>query len=125
MFDHEDNGMNKVRVNKGDLLATMKKNKEKHVITFRAAYEGYVKEATVKLEQMAALARDRKEVIRRLDLVEPKSHEDEYGRVIAMLEMSMDETITISATEFDQFVRDKWAWKKDFMDAFLSYSSQE
>jgi hypothetical protein len=33
-----------------------------------------------------------------------------YDRLVMMLEMSVDDTIVLDANEFDQYVRDVWAW---------------
>jgi hypothetical protein len=47
-------------------------------------------------------------------LDEPHSHVKEYNKVIARMEMTVDETIHISHTDFDKYVLDDWAWKRDF-----------
>jgi hypothetical protein len=47
---------------------------------------------------------------RSVTLTEPSNHIKDYDRVITMLEVSVDETIILNASEFDQYVRDVWAW---------------
>jgi hypothetical protein len=50
------------------------------------------------------------DAIKSIDLVQPRDHTSDYDRVIMMLEMSVDDTIVLDANEFDQYVRDVWAW---------------
>lgn len=47
-------------------------------------------------------------------LDEPISHADEYDKVIARLDMCVDETVHINHVDFDHFVLDDWSWKKQF-----------
>lgn len=41
-----------------------------------------------------------------------------------MLEMSVDEVITIRSDEFVMYVMDSWGWKQDFENVTKSYTKQ-
>jgi hypothetical protein len=45
----------------------------------------------------------------------------DYDRVIRMLEMTVDEIITIGAVEFQQYVMDDWTWKEQFTASNSAY----
>jgi hypothetical protein len=78
---------------------------------FLKAQEGYRIDVVEELDRMLKDARDGKKIQRALSMAEPQDHTKDYDRVIDMLEMSQDEIIEIEAHEFDQYVRDNWAWK--------------
>ena len=40
-----------------------------------------------------------------------------------MLELSVDDVITLSETEFDQLVMDEWNWKQSFVATSSFYKS--
>ena len=49
----------------------------------------------------------------------------EYDRAIKMLEMSVDNDITLSEQEFAEYVLDDWHWKNQFTltnSAYLAHS---
>jgi hypothetical protein len=58
---------------------------------------------------MLADAKANRQIRRSIDLVQPRDHTSDYDRTIMMLEMNVDDTIILDATEFDQYVRDVWA----------------
>ena len=51
----------------------------------------------------------------------PISHSDDYQKAIRMLELSIYDQVTLSSTEFDQFVLNNWAWKIDFLTSTVTY----
>ncbi len=53
----------------------------------------------------------------------PSNHLDEYQRIIDMLKFSVADKIELSLTDFDCYVRNNWAWKKDFVATNFAYAS--
>src|ERR1700756_651161 len=104
--------MHSVKVKRVELLEKIKKNREGHRDLFLRAQEGYRLDVIAELEQHLKDARDRKKISRSLSLPEPQDHTEDYDSVIAMLEMSVDETIELDASSFQQYVLDKWSWKR-------------
>jgi len=117
--------MKEVVVGKDELLAKLTENREKHIVEFHKAIDGWRKGAVKELQRAI-----RK--LKRLDLTEvdgtedypqlyfeaaqdrPECHTKDYDRAIAMLGMHKEDTIKIATKEFDQFVNDEWAWKQAF-----------
>ena len=52
----------------------------------------------------------------------PENHTRDYERVIQMLERSLDETVSLSETDFRAYVQDDWDWKRAFLTSSAQYS---
>lgn len=114
--------MQKVTVKKAELLAKVSANLQTHLKDFSEACDGYrekaMAELTAKFESLKAgnvveLTFD--------DLDKPVSHERDYRRAIAMLEMSTSDEIELSSHEFSQYVLDDWQWKELFSASLTKY----
>jgi hypothetical protein len=104
--------MHSVKVKRTDLLEKIKANRDGHRDLFLKAQEGYRLDFIAELEQHLKDARERKKISRAVSLPEPQDHTEDYDAVIAMLEMSVDEVIELDASSFQQYVLDKWSWKR-------------
>lgn len=104
--------MHSVKVRRTHLLESIKVNRDKHRDVFLKAQEGYRTMVIEELDRMLQEAKDGKPIKRAISLVEPQDHTEDYDRVIAMLEMSVDNEIEIDSTSFDQYVNDRWSWKQ-------------
>ena len=49
------------------------------------------------------------------------NHSDDYGRVIMVARMSVEDTLTLSEDEFAMYVMDQSRWKQDFAETTLRY----
>lgn len=115
--------MNAIRVNKDELLGTLRENRKKHQVIFREAQDGYRKQAIEELDKMLAEARSGKQIRRSLHLVEPQDQTRDYDRAIKMLEMSQDEIVELEEHDFAQYVLDDWSWKRQFLLSNSNYSA--
>jgi hypothetical protein len=116
--------MHSVKVKRIDLLAKIKVNRDGHRDLFLKAQEGYRLDFIAELEQHLKDARDRKKITRSLSLPEPQDHTEDYDSVIAMLEMSVEDTIELDAGSFQQYVLDKWTWKRAVDVTNMAYASK-
>lgn len=118
--------MRAVKLNKEELLKIVRANKEKHVKDFAEAVEDY-KAAVLKI------AKDNLRLAKSGDLAKiaemksfpnkPASYEDSYARAIRMLELSVEDVITLEEDVFNQLVLDEWSWKRGFMAASALYKA--
>jgi hypothetical protein len=104
--------MNYVKVHKAELLEKVKHNREAHRDLFLKAQEGYRIAVIEELDRMLADAKAGKPIRRAISLPEPVDHTSDYNRVTAMLEMSAEDIVQLSADQFDQYVLDNWNWRK-------------
>lgn len=114
--------MRTITVKKNELFEKMKANRDQHRTIFLEAQEGYREAAIAELDKMLEEARSGKRIRRIVSLVEPMDQTSEYDRAIAMLEMSVSDTIELSAEEFNCYVLDQWRWKDQFNVSNASYS---
>ena len=56
---------------------------------------------------------------RSVTLTEPSNHAKDYDRVITMLEMSVDDTITLDAQAFDN-----WDWSRFALATNTTYAAE-
>ena len=104
--------MNQVKVRRADLLAKVRTNRDAHRDLFLKAQEGYRKLVIEELDRMLKDAKDGLPIQRSVTLTEPSNHVKDYDRVITMLEMSVDDTVTLDAQDFDRYVMDNWDWSR-------------
>ncbi len=116
--------MNSVRIDKHRLLGTVQENREKHRQVFEEAQVGYRKMVIKELDAMLQEARGGKRIRRRVELDEPVDQTHDYDRVIAMLEMSVDEVVELDETAFANYVLDDWDWTQRFLTTNSTYSAR-
>ena len=117
----EEDKMREVRIAKDKLRARVQENRDQHRSVYERAIEGY--RVTVIEWFNAQIDRAKKggpfEVA--FSLPRPEDHTGDYDRVLDMLDMSEDDVITLTDTEFTQYVRDDWGWKPVFEATSASY----
>jgi hypothetical protein len=111
--------MNTVKVKREELLTKVRANRDAHRTLFLKAQEGYRKLVIEELDRMLADAKAGRPIQRSINLAEPADHTADYDRILAMLEMSVDDTIMLDAQEFNQYVLDNWEWSR-----LASYTNQ-
>jgi len=125
--------MHQVKVKRGELLEKVKANRQQHIREYRDACEGYKTQAIARIDEIAADLREKITNLKagkmidlvavRFGLDAPRSFEKSYDQAIAMLEMSVDDEITLTDHEFAQYVLDDWEWQETFKTQTANYSS--
>ena len=113
--------MKEVKINKGKLLEVVQKNRDNHRAVFERAIVVYKAKVIEELEASLVRAREGERVERFHSLTRPVDMTREYDQVIAMLEMSVDEEITLTNVEFAHYVLDRWSWKGQFASSNRAY----
>jgi hypothetical protein len=113
--------MHQVTVKKSELLLTLKKNRGEHRKIFEEAQQGYREEAISLLDKALEDARKGKEIRTFIHLEAPVDQTKDYDRAIKMLEMEVEEEITLTQNEFSQYVLDDWTWKSQFVTTNALY----
>lgn len=114
--------MQSVKVNKTDLLAKLRENRESHVNTFEQVLDDYRNEAIRLLEEHIERIRNGDVTKVNVVLPPPKNYEEEYDKAIAMVEWNIDHEIQLVEYEFQQYVLDNWTWKREFNETNALYS---
>ena len=113
-----------VKIAKEELLKILKKNRATHRAIFEEAQIGYRKEAIELLDKALQDARNGRKIETFIKLNAPIDQTSDYDRAIKMIEMSIDENIEISETDFANYVLDDWHWKKQFMATNTYYTQK-
>ena len=145
--------MREVKVKRFELLQKIKENRVKHIAEYREGVAGYKELALKKVAEIVQKAeKDLRDNVERISakilemtpeeiengpgssviilqqlsfvLPVPVSHEKDYNQVISMLEMSVDEHLTIRSDEFSCYVMDDWDWKVEFENLTKSYAGK-
>ena len=126
--------MRTIKVNKGELIATVLANRGTHIAEYNSACEGYKAAAIRRIEEVASDIKAQVERLRqgemlqvasvRFNLTCPVTHEKDYDQLIKELEMSVDQIIELSSEDFGRFVMDDWEWKETWKASNAMYLSQ-
>lgn len=113
-----------VVVPKEKLVETLTANRDAHRAIFDEALEGYKTRSVELLEEH--IERIKKGKVERIvvSLPVPEDHTDDYDRALTSLEWSIFDEVELSMREFDQYVRDNWAWKGEFTATTSMYNNR-
>src|ERR1035437_8357393 len=116
--------MTEVRIDKSKLVDIQKNNRSEHRDIFLAAQKSYRQVVIELLDEQLKLAREGKPFLlaRIIQLVAPEDHTKDYDRVLRMLELSLDNIVTLSEPEFTNLVQDIWMWSRSWAASNSAYT---
>lgn len=112
-----------MRFDKNTLIESVQKNRDAHRAIFEEALEGYKKKAIDTLEAHMERVRRGDVYSLRVSYPEPVDHTRDYNRLLKMLELTVDDQIEITETQFAQYILDDWDWKRQFITTNSAYSA--
>jgi hypothetical protein len=112
-----------IKADRDTVIATLKKNRERHKQIVSEARVGYVKKAREALMEKLALVESGKVVALTFALEAPQDHTKVYDTAIEMLSMHTDATIILDAGQVRNLVMDEWDWTSHFMLVNSAYSN--
>lgn len=107
--------MEKIVVDKAELLEKIKQNRADHRLIFDEALKGFKQQVEEELSRLLADARAGKRQDIRVVKYVPKDHTGDYDRTIAMIEMAKGDEVTLSEQDFAMYVMDDWGWQAEFL----------
>ena len=117
-------GLDTVRMESKVLLAKLELNLEKHISEFNEAHAAWKKVVIAKMREHLDLAERDKAFNLYIKEAEPESHEIDYRRVIAMLKVSVDDTVELTRHDFQQYFLDDWQWKVAHNASLQAYTNR-
>jgi len=127
--------MRDVKVKKLELLSKVKQNREKHIAEYKEAVEGYKEAALDEIQKGVDKLKSQVESLNDGEMIRlaavsfhlpvPENHEQDYDQVITMLEMSVDDELTIKSDEFACYVMDNWDWQTKFAEVSKLYNDRK
>lgn len=113
--------MESVKVKKDALKDEIQANRDKHRAEYVQAFEGYRRACIQALETNLEAFRTGRTQRVLINEQPPEDHTKDYDRVLRMLEMSVDDEITLAASTFAQYVLDDWGWKHQWAASNSKY----
>ncbi len=105
-----------------NLLAILKKNRGGHRKLYEEAFTEYRRQVVKAMEYNLERAREGGDIRLSLSLRTPEDHTEEYDAVIGLLELSTDDTVELTAHDYERFVLDRWEWQRSFETNTMSYT---
>lgn len=115
--------MKDIKVKKAHLLEKLKANRDEHRKIFLEALDGYRKKCIELLDAELAKAKNGKQFHMYFSLTQPVDQTKDYDRAIKMLEMSVEDEVSLSELDFSNYVLDDWQWKRNFLSSNRAYST--
>jgi len=112
----------KVKVPVKDLLEKLEANRATHIRIVQEARVGYLEAAQKALSQKMKALKAGKVLSLNFGLSLPADHTRDYDTAIGMLVMTREETIELSMDLYQQYVEDRWGWKRHFLLSNSGYS---
>ena len=124
-----------VKVRRKELLEVLQKNRTDHIKDYNEACAGYRQQALKRIDHIFNDLRNKINDLKegqtisiiglKFGLNVPQSHEKAYDQIIRMMEMSVDEEITLTGSQFACFVMDDWDWKEEWATSNSMYLSKK
>lgn len=113
--------MHQVKVSRLAMIERVKANRDQHRAVVLEALDGYRVAVIQELDKMIQTAKEGKKIVTTVELVQPEDHTRDYNRVLDMLDLSVDAEITLSAIDFNRYMRDEWEWDAVFASSNSRY----
>jgi hypothetical protein len=119
--------MRTVRLPVAKLKEVLEANRREHKQAYEQAKTGYQAEVVSELSKRLEAAQSGEKVSLYFQGLyfqgfnRPEDHTKDYDRVIKMLEMTEEDTVELTSTEFGQYVQDEWSWKDEFTTSNSKY----
>lgn len=111
-----------VVIDKAELLAALRKNREQHRVVAEEARQGYRAEAERALRAKLDDVVSGKIVPLSFSLVVPVDYTSVYDTAIQMFDMAKATEVKLDAQQFRCVVMDQWDWRGRFLQANMNYS---
>jgi hypothetical protein len=111
-----------VVMSKDKLVEILKTNRAEHVEIYKEALAGYVIKVTEGMQTIADTWATKREIdMAPVSIQKPQSFESSYTDAIDMLEMTEESQLTLSQSEFKQYVQDRWQWTNNYVYSNSAY----
>lgn len=94
-----------MKIRKAELIEKLHENKKKHIVDYGEAVEAYRKKAQEEINKSQKKLKDGDLDIS-IVLVTPINRSEEFDKIIEMFKWEVEEVITLTQDEFNQYVHD-------------------
>lgn len=105
-----------VNVERTAVIDALKKGLEEHKLQYAEAQKDYHQAVIKFLSNALNSAKDGDFSNLVLNIPKPENHEKDYLHILDMLELSVDDVITLDSDTFRAYFKGEWSWKHRFND---------
>lgn len=115
--------MEVVTIKREALLEILKSNRERHIENVKAAEHGRREQAKQQLRDLLIRLNHpyHFELPEHITFPQNVDNTSDYDRAIRMVELEVEEVITLQPYTFNQWVMDEWDWQPDFLRTATAY----
>lgn len=113
--------MKEVVIDKDRLIQIVKDNQKDHEAKFEEAWGSWRDRMIDNFEEHLRRLKDRKQPTQvkiNVNLVQPENHSDDYERALKMLQLHMEDTVTLDEQDFAELVQNDWGWERAFASTY-------
>lgn len=118
--------IDKVKISKNDLLEKLRDNKAAHIVEVSNLLEArrvqILEDFEIIIENIARKADYQPP--EHMSYPKPEDHSADYDVAISMVEMEVDDTITLAQDQFKRVVMDQWEWRAELDLANATYGGK-
>lgn len=103
-----------VNVNRLELVKQLKQNRATHQKDWQEATTGFRIEIEKELKNKLKQLKSGKRVELSFENSNPEDHSPEYTDVIGMLELSVDDVVSLNYEQYKNYYQDEWDWKRSW-----------
>ena len=115
--------MDSITVNKTDLIATLRENRDEHRELFDKAQVVYRNAMVRELDRALNDAKAGRKIVRAFSLPTPEDHTEDFNTALEMLAWEQGDTVELKMRDFMRYVQNRWEWERSFEANTVSYSS--
>ena len=97
-----------IKVNKQQLIETIKKNKQLHIKEYKQAVIAFKKEALKQIAKLEKAVKAGNTEGIRLDLTTPQYRASDYDKLVLMFTWDLEKEVELSQGEFNQYIHDEF-----------------
>jgi hypothetical protein len=111
-----------ISASRESMLTTLRENREKHSAIVKEARAGYMAAAREALKGRLEELERGKFATLHFSLEPPRDHTKVYDTAIRLLELHLEDAITLDAEQVRHLVMDEWDWSRQFIVTNSAYS---
>ena len=101
-----------IKVDKKQLIAKIKENKENHIKEYEKAVENFKKEAAKKIKELSVSLKNENFDKLKLSMTVPENRSNEYDKLVLQFEWEIEDQVELSQGEFNEYIHDETPFAK-------------
>lgn len=110
-----------VNVDRKDMIQAIKAGLKIHEKEYNEAFEEYKAKVLSEYDRLHKMIKDGDFSNTKIDITPPADHKQDYLDVIEMMEVSVDQIISLDLEAYKAYYKNQWTWSRVFAATRASY----